>query len=49
MRCKHFCFPPTSFYMCHKLLSFLEEALKAIELLEGIVEVHEVYVQKSQK
>ena len=38
---------PTSFYMCHKLLSFLEEALKDGELLEGIVETDEAYVLES--
>ena len=40
---------PTSFYMRHKLLSFLEEALKEGELLEGIVEADEAYVLESQK
>ena len=40
---------PTSFYMRHKLLSFLEEALKEGELLEGIVEADEAYILESQK
>ena len=40
---------PTSFYMRHKLLSFLEEALKEGELLEGIVEVDETYALESPK
>lgn len=40
---------PTSFYMRHKILSFLEEALKGGELLEGIVEADEAYVLESQK
>ena len=35
--------------MCHKLLSFLEEALKDGELLEGIVEADEAYVLESRK
>ena len=35
--------------MRHKLLSFLEEALKEGELLEGIVEADEAYVLESQK
>lgn len=40
---------PTSFYMRHKLLSFLEEAFKRGELLEGVIEADEAYVQESQK
>lgn len=40
---------PTSFYMRHKLLSFLEEAFKGGELLEGVIEADEAYVQESQK
>ena len=40
---------PTSFYMRHKLLSFLEEALKGSELLEGVIEADEAYVLESQK
>ena len=40
---------PTSFYMRHKLLSFLEEALKGGELLEGVIEADEAYVLESQK
>ena len=40
---------PTAFNMRHKLLSFLEEALKEGELLEGIVEADEAYVLESQK
>ena len=40
---------PTSFYMRHKLLSFLEEAIKDTELLEGVIEADEAYVLESQK
>ena len=40
---------PTSFYMRHKLLSFLEEAIKDGELLEGMIEADEAYVLESQK
>ena len=40
---------PTSFYMRHKLLSFLEEAFKDGELLESVIEADEAYVQESQK
>lgn len=40
---------PTSFYMRHKLLSFLEEAFKGGELLEGVIEMDEAYVLESQK
>lgn len=35
--------------MRHKLLAFLEEALKTGELLEGIIEADEAYVLESQK
>ena len=40
---------PTSFHMRHKLLSFLEEAFKGGELLEGVIETDEAYVRESQK
>ena len=40
---------PTSFYMRHKLLFFLEESFKGGELLEGVIEADEAYVQESQK
>ena len=40
---------PDLLSMRHKLLSFLEEALKDGELLEGIVETDEAYVLESQK
>ena len=40
---------PTSFYMRHKLLTFLEEAIKDTELLEGVIEADEAYVLESQK
>lgn len=40
---------PTAFYMRHKLLSFLEEAIKGGELLEGVIEADEAYVLESQK
>ena len=40
---------PTSFYMRHKLLTFLEDALNNGELLEGMIETDEAYVLESQK
>lgn len=39
----------TSFNMRHKLLAFLEEALKTDELLEGTIEADEAFVLESQK
>lgn len=40
---------PTAFHMRHKLLAFLEEAIKGGELLEGVIEADEAYVLESQK
>ena len=40
---------PTAFFMRHKLLSFLEEAIQGGALLEGVIEADEAYVLESQK
>lgn len=39
----------TAFYMRHKLLSFLEEAIKLATPLDGMIEADETYVLDSQK
>lgn len=39
----------TAFHMRHKLMAFLEEALRGGELLEGTIEADEAYVLESQK
>ncbi len=39
----------TSFYMCQKLLAFLEESAKQGNLPDGMIEADETYIQESQK